>query len=369
MAEPPLAAAEAALAAAVGAGVRLGAPRLLKSWQRNDVWRCAVEGGPGALPPAVIVKCFRDRDRGFDEWASLAFLTRLGLAPLLAPRFLAGAASASLFVIEDWGPGQTLDDLLRGPDPDAAESTLMALARTTAHLHAATHEDHEAFDRLRESLAPRRSTPLVAAVEDLCDASASLTGWLEALGLAAPAGLAASVKTLARSLAEPGAFITFTHGDMAPSNNHVAPAGVRLLDFEYGGVRPALYDTLLWTLFCPFPDSAIKRAEVAYRVELTSRWPAAGDEAAYRAERAGVVGWRTVKMLQWFTPAILQWDQSWAPEVTVRQALLWHLDRFAAVDQGPGLRALGEALSVLNAALTRRWAAERASMFVWRAFR
>ncbi len=78
---------------------------------------------------------------------------------------------------------------------------------------------------------------------------------------------------------------------------------------------------------------------------------------------------RAVGFYEKITPAVLQRDDPWAAEVTGRQALLWHLDRFAAVDHGHGLGALVEALSALNVALRRRWAAERAGMFVWPAFR
>ena len=75
---------------------------MLKSWARNDVWRCRVAGGPSGLPTSVIVKHFKSEpDRGFDDWASLEFLTRAGTAPALCPRFLAGDARAQVFVIED----------------------------------------------------------------------------------------------------------------------------------------------------------------------------------------------------------------------------------------------------------------------------
>ena len=46
---------------------------------------------------------------------------------------------------------------------------------------------------------------------------------------------------------EPGPFLAFTHGDPAPTNNHVAGDEVRLLDFEYGGFRHALYDITAWS--------------------------------------------------------------------------------------------------------------------------
>lgn len=72
------------MATATGVPVRLVAPELLKSWARNDVWRCRVDS------PATT------------------FLTDRSLAPPVAPRLLAGDADARIFVMEDLGAGRTL---------------------------------------------------------------------------------------------------------------------------------------------------------------------------------------------------------------------------------------------------------------------
>ena len=87
-------------------GARHGPARILdstilKSWERNDVWRVRVKGGPD-LPAMAIVKRWKaEPPRGLDEWAALAVLTEAGLAA--APRFLGGDAAARCFVMEDLG--------------------------------------------------------------------------------------------------------------------------------------------------------------------------------------------------------------------------------------------------------------------------
>ena len=327
------------------------------------------------MPSSIIVKRFKADDaRGFDDWASLEFLTRVGAAPALAPRFLVGDATARFFVLEDLGAGYTLEEALDGRDEVAAGDAVIGLAETTGRLHAATIEHHAEFDRARDALAPRDGAPLAAAVASLRAAEPHVRAWLEAVGVSAPAGLRAGLGALADHVEDARAFLAFTHGDMAPSNNHFSAVGIRLLDFEYGGVRPALYDTLLWNLFCPFPPALIERADRAYRAALATGCPAARDDRLYAATRSVVVAWRTIDMLRWCGPEICDRDRPWAPGLSVRQAFLWHLHRFAAVvAAGPGrvgdaLGAVAHAVNALSRVLTERWRSERETMFAWPAF-
>jgi hypothetical protein len=367
----PLSRVAGILTKAAGAGVRLGPACLLKSWERNDVWRCAVVEGPAALGAGVVVKRFKSQpERGLDEWASLEFLTRLGLTLPVAPRFLGGDLGGRFFVMEDLGPGPTLEALLHGDDADAAAEALVSLARLTGRLHAATVEHHGEFDRLREALAPRAATPRAAAAAFLRAHAGRVAAWLAAAGVPAPAGLGAALEATARAAESPHPLTAFTHGDQAPSNNHLGRARTRLLDFEYGGVRPALYDALFWTLVCPFPAPLVVRAEAAYRQALGAAGPLARDDVAYRRSQALTAAWRTVNLLQWLPPSLLAADEPWAPGLSARQAILWHLDRFGDLAPGEALLApLADALARLGAALGARWAAERETRLVWPAFR
>jgi hypothetical protein len=363
-------AAQAALARAFAGPVRLGQPTVLKSWQRNDVWRCPVADGPSMLGASVVVKHFKNQpERGLDDWASLDFLTGLATDPAVAPSFLAGDRAAGVFVMEDLGPGRTLEDLLLAGDERLAAEALAHLAVQTARLHGATLQRRDGFDRLRDGLASRASTPIARAAAEVRRCGVELEAWLVATGVTAPAALASAIEALARLVEEPGPFAAFTHGDMAPGNNHIAGTRVTLLDFEYGGVRHALYDTLLWALFCPFPSGLIERADMAYRAELGRRCAAAGDDRVYGAARSAVAAWRTANLLQWLPPSLLDADGPWAPGMSARQAILYHLERFQIVGAAePKLTALVETFSRLRDALRARWGAETDTMLVWPAF-
>jgi hypothetical protein len=145
---------------------------------------------------------------------------------------------------------------------------------------------------------------------------------------------------------------------------------VRLLDFEYAAIRHALYDALFWTLVCPFPEELIDRADAAYRMELSRTCLAAADLATYRDARATVAAWRTLSLLRWLPPSLLAADQPWAPGVSGRQAVLWHLTRFDVVASGaPALAPLVETLARLGRSLSARWQGHVDPAALWRAFR
>jgi hypothetical protein len=378
----PLEAVERVLRAAGDAAGRVSEPTLLKSWERNDVWRVRVtraEGAPSSLddprrPDSVIVKRFKSEPaRGLDEWAALEHLGALGIAPPSAPRFLGGDLEARCFVMEDLGEGPSLEHLLgaRGPGVAArAGEALVAIARATGALHAAARGRAGEFDRRRDALAPRPATALRAAADSLRAAPAALRAWLDATGAAAAAGLEQAVAALAREAEEVGAWATLTHGDMAPSNNLLASDGWRLLDFEYAGVRHALHDTLLWTLFCPFPVPLIERADRAYRAAMAGAFPPARDDGEYARARAHVSAGRTLDLLRWQPPTLLERDRDWAPGLTARPAVLWHLERFLAVAEGgaPALVPIAATLEGLSRRLGARWGTERERGLVWPAF-
>jgi hypothetical protein len=376
-ARPPLDVVERLLADA-GGPLRVLAVTLLKSWARNDVWRARVTGGsraPGA-PPSVIIKRFKaEPARGLDEWAALGLLTDAGIDPAPAPRFLGGDPTARCFVMEDLGAGPSLEDLLRSREPDAgrrAAEALCAIAGLTGRLHAATRGLTADFDRRRDGLAHRPLAPAAAAARGLRQRCRDLDAWLDAVGEAGGRGVDDALEVLARFVEEPGDWTTVTHGDMAPSNSICPVGGWRLLDFEYAGARPALYDALLWTLFCPLPPLVIEDADRAYREALAAGFPLAHDDAVYATARARVAAWRTLDLLHWLPPALLAADRPWAPGLDARDAVTWHLARFltmaAAAPDDLVAAPIAAAARRLERRLVERWGRAPDAGAVWPAF-
>ena len=353
-----------------------GDPRvtLLKSWTRNDVWRVRPPE-PAQAAGSVIVKRWKIQpERGLDEWAALDLLTEGRPDVAIAPRFLGGDLAARCFVMEDLGRAPTLEDMLNASGAGAREGAAAALvdvARLTARLHVAARALASVFDRRRDALEARPRPTASEAAHWLRRRGGDLEAWLRAVGAGRAGPVDEALKALADFVEAPGAWTTVTHGDMAPSNTLRAADGWRLVDFEYAGVRPALYDALLWTLFCPFPPELVERADAAYRDALAEGFPAARDARQYAAARARVAAWRMLDLLHWQSPALLEADRPWAPGVGARGAVLWHLARFHALAPADDAVTAPTAAATrpLERALLARWGAAPDAASVWPAFR
>ncbi|MCW5890463.1 MAG: hypothetical protein KIT14_07915 [bacterium] len=353
-----------------GGPVRARDADLLKSWSRTDVLRLRLDA-PAGRPPTVIVKRSKHAERGADEHAALTLVSEAGRAAGTVPRVLAADPALRLLVLEDLGAGPTVEQLLRGHDGEEAADAVIGTARAVGRLHAATADLGAEYDRRRDRLGPR-TPPLVQAVRDLHDDRAALAAWLGALDVHEPAHVERTLTEMGARLAAPAAFGVLTHGDVAPANAVRGSAGVLLVDFEYAGVRHALTDTLCWTLACPFPLELAMRADAAYRAEARAALPMLDDDAAAGAARILVVGARVLDLLRWLPPALLLRDRGWAPGMSGRQAVLWHLERALAIaerDGAGGLEPLVPTLRLLSVRLSARWTAERDTLFTWPALR
>jgi hypothetical protein len=156
--------------------------------------------------------------------------------------------------------------------------------------------------------------------------------------------------------AKPGPFHAFTHGDPAPTNNHVAGEEVRLLDFEYGSFRHALYDITAWNVLCPLPERITTEMRRCYQTELAQACPAAGDQAAFEEAWAYLCTYRGLWMLTGFPVSILAEDRPRVGEWSCRQALLSTLMRLhQACAPVRDLEPVTAAADALGRALRLRW--------------
>nr|PZN34566.1 MAG: hypothetical protein DIU80_02550 [Chloroflexota bacterium] len=349
-----LAAAERALGAELGGEVALGRPEVLRDATRCVVARCRVRAAAPA-PATVVVKALRDdAATGFTEWASLLFLADQPGAAGVAPRLLAGDVARRVMVLEDLGAGETLEDVLGGHSPRRAFAALRGLAGAMARLHIADGE--ERFAAIRAALPAAAGLGRGAEAERWLAGRPAIEAWLAATGVPAPRGLGGCMERLAATYAEPGPWLRFTHGDPAPSNNHLARGVARLVDFEYGGFRHALYDIAAWNTLCPLPRPALRAMLRTFRAVLAETLPEAADDAAFRREWAAMCAFRALAILMWVSPAVLDADRPWVGEWTARGAVLAGLRRLRSVAAGAGeLAPVAEAAAGLVRALDSRW--------------
>jgi hypothetical protein len=343
--------------------VLLTEPETLRSESRSHVVRARVVGGE---VQSVVLKHFQDEPVCLlDDWAGNLFLTRCGIN--VGPRFLAGSEEARLFVMEDLGHGQSLEELLRGDDERLASGALLSIARLTGQMHVHTLGTQAEYDTVRQAVEPRHERVRIENARYLLDNAGRLRRWVDAVGAAEDPGTLADLEQLARTLADPGPFLAFTHGDMAPSNTLFTREGPHLLDFEYAGMRHALYDALMWLVSVPLPEELIARTDITYRIVLSQGCEEARVDSEYARARASVVAARTVNVLQWISPKALERDREWAPGFTERAALLRHLERCRVLQEPVNpVPALARTLESLEDRLRERWTVEP---FVWPALR
>jgi hypothetical protein len=346
------------LTEASGEKVSLENPVALKEGVRCRVVRCRVTGPQRAA--SVILK-IRNADAAeeliYAEWASLAFLSATSGTASVAPRFLGGDVDSGVLVMEDLGDGRSLHELLNGNDPVALRRVLRDWVACTARMQIATLDREEAF------LRHARGLPATAVHDRRQAAQAWLRGcerldeWLRATSLPTPAGFQACLARIAHRVAEPGPWLAFTHGDPAPTNNHVARSRLRLLDFEFGGFRHALYDVTGWYALCPLPVAAVREMSDQYRQILAHACAPARDDRLYRAAWSVLCSYRGLAMLTWIGPDVLAQDQPWADgHWTRRGAALCAASRLARAAAGVAdLAPVAEFGRLLEASLRSHW--------------
>jgi hypothetical protein len=350
-----------------GQQVVLGDAALIEERGRSLVIRCSVQGHAGLL--SVVVKHNTgDDERGFTDWASLQFLSGMEQANGIAPRFYAGDPAARIVVMEDLGGSRSLADVLDSSTEITVLETLRGLALPMARLVVATAGREHEFTRLRDALPGAGSLGRQHEAERWRAGRAKIEQWAYALGLELPAGFEAGFEYVADVFAEPGPFLAFSHGDPAPSNIHIAADRVRLVDFEYGTYRHALYDISGWFILCPLAEPWVAALTETFRHELAQS-PLAhliADDAEYREGWATICAYRALAMLTWIPPSILQVDSSHAPGWSRRQATISTCLRLHQVTAGCAhLQPLATFGARMAAAAQARWPELGNGAIIW----
>lgn len=344
----------------------LSEPVLVREGLRARVYRCRRSG---ADREAVILKRITASPAlGFNDWASLEFLNGMPTAEGLAPRFLMGSVEQSVYLIEDLGGSDSLETRLNESDRGQVAAAFETLAAVYGRLHRATRGGETRFLAIRVRYPDAEGLGRVVELERWLAGRERVDAWIAALGVKPPAGLDDALHRVGAAYADPGPFLTFTHGDPAPTNNHVRDGVVRLLDFEYGAFRHALYDLTAWEVLCPLPRQIVRSMQRAWRQVVGKGWPEAADAAAFREGWAAMCAFRALAMLTWVSPDVLERNRAWVGKWTAREALGTAISRLAQACAGvewlAPVQDLGE--SAENALLRRfpelegalpRWAA------------
>jgi hypothetical protein len=349
--------AERVLQDHVGHQVYLRDPVLIDERARSVLVRCGVQGWDGTAS-VVVKRNTGDDERGFTEWASLMFLTGLPQAAGIAPRFIAGAPPERLLVMEDLGGSRSLADVLEGGDETMVLHVLRALAIPMARLVMATTGREHDFARVRAALPGAADLGRWREMERWLEGRTKLERWADALGVRLPGGFDQATRHVADVYGNPGPYLAFSHGDPAPSNNHISDDRVRLVDFEYGAYRHALYDMSAWFVLCPLPTAWVSEMERVLQTLLAASAVRhlVADQVRYREQWATMCAFRALAMLTWFPHELLVREHAWMPGWSMRQAMISTTLRLQQATTGitrlDPLAAFGAALA---SALQARW--------------
>ena len=358
--------AERALSAALGRVVRLGeAVTLTEPGRRNVVLRC--RDLAGGEPASIVIKqvvtekydphdtSSWDVRRFLTDWIGAEFLT--AVPGHFAPRFLAGDRAAGFFVLEDLGPHRSLAEQFLEGDAASATEALLSFARCLGRLHAATHDESARFARLcgeaRISLTP---------APELDGRLERLQVGLGRLELAVPTTLRRELETIRETIARPGPFLAYIHGDPCPDNLFLSGDRVHLIDFEFGRFGHALIDGAYGRMMFPtcwcanrLPDAVLARFEAAYRDELVRGCPEAHDDRVFATALGHTCAFWLVNTVGWHLNGALDDDRTWGI-ATVRSRLIARLETFLALSGDharlPATRDMAERLLVT---LRSRW--------------
>jgi hypothetical protein len=358
----------------VQTSVALVDPVVIAERGRNVVVRCRVLSARSSVASVIVKRFEPGGPLGLTDWASLAFLALHPETAALVPRLYGGDSAYPFCVLEDLGEAASLEDMLVAGEPGAVWDACARLARQYARLHAATLAPTSAaaearylgMGRALRADLPSRHQETRRWLQRL----ERVQAWFRAANRELPPGFVDACAQVASAYADPKAWLAFTYGDPAPTNNHISatqPERVKLLDFEYGGFRHALYDLTAWYVLCPLPHAVVQEMRRAYVDELAARHSAFPDLAeSYEHEWASIVAYRALAMMSWFPPSAWHDDRRWIDDWTVRAALLTTLRRLAEATEGiAALESIALAAAQLHAALSDAWPEARAALPDW----
>ena len=348
---------------AFGRIVSLGPPQPTRQWDgRSWTRRFEIVGSPPGIPESVISKHFLLGDRhGLDEWAGLDFVASFGEGSSPVPTLYGGDVDLGLIVMEDLGDTglHGLNVLLQGNDLTRATAMLIEMMIAVARIQIAGYEREEEYRRVRASL-PTFTKRDYHAIHFLEENIQRFVMNAESAGYTVPKQAQADLESGLDELRKPDQYLSFSHGDVCPSNAIGQQYHVRLFDLEVSGFRHALLDCFPNMRYLICQEAGQMPAEVqlamvaAYRGELSNRFSfAVDDEALGRGLAVAATAWLSVLMAR--LPSVLLRDRRRVMG-TDRQRILHGLSEFGLLtsvhDHFP---ALGDTARALNQRLHMRW--------------
>ncbi|MCK4257928.1 MAG: hypothetical protein KAX49_03065 [Halanaerobiales bacterium] len=256
--------------------------------------------------------------------------------------------------MEDLGSPKTLEDILNGTSIDLAEEYFIDLAKKTAQLNLITMNKEDEFIKIRDIYLKDNDFGRLFEAERWHKGLEKFYQWFEKIKCKVSEGTEICLNNINETYKDPDVFLSFTHGDMAPSNNHIKDNQIFLLDFEYGGYRHALYDITCWNILCPLPEFLVEKIKYHYKNELLNDVKA--DDETFDKTWNYLCAWRALAMISWFPLEVLEKNRPWVDDWSMREAMLSTLNRLGKVcNNSKELDSLAQSVFILKQELSNRW--------------
>ncbi|MFT4126607.1 MAG: hypothetical protein QM662_10305 [Gordonia sp. (in: high G+C Gram-positive bacteria)] len=266
--------AEALLSRRAGSPVVLAEPEDLGGSGRTAVVRVRVAQNPVSMDRSLVIKALPEHEdpQAFHrEIASYKYLTALPAESRPGPLLIASDPQMRLMVLSDLGRGRPMTDLLAGSDVVEISRAVSAWGQALGRMHAATVGGEGDFTALvrrgksgtegRDILREECSRAVAVADDRAAD-----------LGVATVHRVGA-VLAAAGALFDDGERRAFSPSDVGPENILLNDAGVRFMDYEWGGFRDAALDIAYAVVTFPARlGAAAHNARADLGVALTDAW-------------------------------------------------------------------------------------------------
>jgi hypothetical protein len=336
---------------------------------RTSVRRVSLLVRPPSAPPTAILKTFAtdpESGRRFSSERTALQLLRSSSAGSVAASLLAFGSDPRFLVLEDLGDGASLADHLLGDDPTAAAVALHRYGRAMAQLHAGT------LGRRADYIELRGPTYDLIGADDLesvlPSAAREIGEAFGRVGVLIPSETEGEVTGVVSRILEPVGLMALVQGDACPDNSIGVGQTMRLIDFEFAGMRHLGLDAASFRMSFPtcwcasrIPDDVRRAAEATYRSELSRVLPALEDDRVFFGLLADAGAARLLYMLATRLEGALDETpmrgDTAKGRTVARRRLIWWLTAFGALaEEAHSLPTLRTAALRAGQELERRWA-------------
>ena len=342
---------------------------------RNHVCRAALDG-PGQVEESTVILKWATPATGLllREWATLDFISGFATLQEHVPKIYCVNSDVEVAVMEDLGdPNEgLLGKILMGRDRSTAIEALVAFNRKLAEIHAHTAGTQAEWRTLVSSVPPVEKSD--RTIDKLGDMLQIFIEFSRTLGQRPSSELAAEIERIKGSLAEPGPFLTLTHGDATPANFFFVKGRSRIFDWEAADFRNCLLDGVfaqvrylhsVWAR--RIPDDVREAVQQVYREALIRQIPAAEDDRVYGPHAAACTLTWLAGVLAMFHHA-LNADARWGRS-TIRQRMytgLIHVNQLPEIAKY--FPALAGHVAELRGYFETRWPEEERTLPLYPAF-